>query len=164
MMSTQNADNSATLPLPGSTSPESEDLKDTAKRGRMPASVVIAAMIIASLMTCSLVLRVVPASLVGVILAGVILAGLIKGHALAWQWGRIIPVISGIAVSMNALVALSDLRRDSRQMPIFLATLAIAAMLFAIPRLLGTKNARLFFGLRCPRCESTKVKAGNFLF
>jgi hypothetical protein len=90
--------------------------------------------------------------------------GLIKGHRLAWQWGRILGIFAAVIL---CLAAVGTALRFSDQPGMLLVVTLIALQgipLFIMFFALGTKGAREYFRVICPECGEHKVKAGNFLF
>lgn len=89
-----------------------------------------------------------------------ILVGLVKGHRLAWQWGRVLTLLSfiGMLIATIMLVAKGS------------NVLQITPFIFyGIPALVifisfGTQSAKEHFNLLCPACSSSKIKANDFLF
>lgn len=102
---------------------------------------------------------------VGIVVGILLILGVIKRQALAWQWGRVIPVIylAFIFISIIFLFPYKD-RAGPLTLMIYGVYAILIALLLAIPILLSRKNAKKYFRLRCPKCSSYKVKAASFLF
>jgi hypothetical protein len=92
----------------------------------------------------------------GLAIAALILVGLVRRHALAWQWGVLMPLLA----SLEALATLGTARD---QVMMVAASIALAIDL-GIPLLLTRASARRYFGLICPRCKSQRIGATDFLF
>jgi len=108
------------------------------------------------------------ASLLGVflpvLLAGLILVGIVKGHRLAWQWGRMLGLVGGILLTLMAVAALARSGEGSGW-TIAATLLAFQGVpLFPMFFALGTVEAREHFRVICPQCGNTKVKGRDFLF
>ena len=130
----------------------------------MPGPVIAVAVILAVYVLWSLLGAIAnPGSgVVGAGLALLVLVGVLRRHALAWQWGKIIPVLGAIAAAfaLGAVASLSGARGV-----VFVAILVmLLALQLSIPILMSLRSSRLFFGLQCPHCQSMKVKAANFAF
>ncbi|MGB2987808.1 MAG: hypothetical protein WBE26_18220 [Phycisphaerae bacterium] len=97
---------------------------------------------------------------VGVPIGCLILLGLFRAHRLAWQWGT---VIGGITAFLTAAFAFFALKDPGKQ-DVSLGDVwsVISPWLIFVPLL--TRSATRYFGLRCPKCGSGKVRAGDFFF
>jgi len=97
-------------------------------------------------------------------IGALILIGLVRRHALAWQWGMIMPIFAAISTLFGVIgVAAAGPLIG----PMFVILVVLVLMLgveLGIPVLLSLRRSRLFYGLQCPQCQSMKVKAGNFFF
>ena len=93
-----------------------------------------------------------------------ILIGLVKGHKLAWQWGRICGILGGVLVTLDMVPAVLLVAKGSLSFAFLvigpLQPLALYFLFFA----LGAEGAREHFGLLCPKCGSNKAKGGDFFF
>ena len=99
-----------------------------------------------------------------IVAAVLILVGIIKGHRLAWQWGRLLGLAAAIILTVAAVVTFAY----SAEQPGMMIVAALVALqgipLFPMFFALGTKAAKEHFRLICPSCGNSKVKGGNFLF
>jgi hypothetical protein len=100
-------------------------------------------------------------------LIALVLWGLVRRKALAWQWTRLGAVL-GFVATAGVWSAHLLAGRWSGGPTAFLVANGISLMmslLFLLPVfLLSTRESRGYFGLVCPTCGSTKVKAGDFLY
>lgn len=102
-----------------------------------------------------------PNIITALLFQGLVLYGVIKGHKLAWQWGRFASVVgfvgmvAGLVGKLQGgyLVTYSDL-------PYIMVAIFAAIVYFA----LGMESSREHFGLVCPSCSSHKVAAENLMF
>ena len=90
---------------PGEPSPPADDVPGpltgiVTKRPPMPASVKTAAVVLGMVFgVCllkvagSMMHAAAPAAVIQSMLTGLLLAGTLKGHRLAWQWGRILTIL-----------------------------------------------------------------------
>ena len=130
----------------------------------MPGTVITAIVLVGVVVTfdlLSLLGRVAPLKLAEIPIEALIIVGLVRGHALAWQWGIIVPtlaVLGGLALLGPALSMF-----DGNPVAAALIFLLIAINV-AIPIVLSTKSARIFYGLKCPKCGEVRGRAASFLF
>jgi hypothetical protein len=134
-------------------------------RPQMPGTVIAVIVLVSIYLLFTLVgaLRNPVLAVIELVIAVLILVGLVRRHALAWQWGMIIPVLA----ALGTLVQLGAVAGAGLAGPAALVTsilLALLVLQLAIPVLLTLRSARLYFGLRCPECGRMKIRAGNFLF
>lgn len=94
-----------------------------------------------------------------VAVAVLVLLGMIFGHALAWQWGRVIPVLALLAL----LGALGAARESGSSSAVVFVVSAMAVML-SLPVLLSLPSSRRWFALECPRCHTLRTQAASFLY
>jgi len=133
----------------------------------MPPSLVAVIVLEAAVVLLSVALRVVAgegplAVLPSLLIPAVLLYGFVKGHRLAWQWGRIAGYVgAGLVVGVAVLSAMGG-RFSPMVAAVF--TLTVGAPLFAIAVLLGRPSARAWFKLVCPVCQGANVRAADFLF
>ena len=106
----------------------------------------------------------IPAILIPLVLAILILVGIIKGHRLAWQWGRLLALLGAIILTLAALGALARAREQPAMLPVAILVFLQGAPLFAVFFAMCTQGAKEHFRLICPECGSAKAKGGNFLF
>jgi hypothetical protein len=106
-------------------------------------------------------------SLLSVVLtAGIsvlILAGIIIGHKLAWQWGRILGMLSAVMLSYATVIGLIARSEQQVKFPVIIFG-SQAILLFILFFALGTEGSKKYFKLVCPKCNSTNAKAANFFF
>lgn len=171
---------------------EEGELLPPGHRGEMPTSVIVAisATTIAVLMSgVGAVLNWTSGqnatfSLIGFLVGLLIIYGLAKGHRLAYQWSRILGLISAVvytigvilgAIGVVALLNNPELLAAEGMPPN--ANVTPSAMMLGLAMLnvivialwtlffsLGTASARRYFRLVCPRCGNKKVRAADFLF
>jgi hypothetical protein len=147
--------------------PPSPTAKGTIERPRppMPGTVITVIVLVSIYLLVSLIgaLRNPVLAVVQLGIAALILVGLVRRHALAWQWGMIIPVLAALGTfAQSAAVAGAGLGGPATLVLSIL--LALIVLQLAIPVLLTLHSSRIYFGLQCPECRSMKIKAGNFLF
>ena len=98
----------------------------------------------------------VPAGAGNIAVAVLVLLGMIFGHALAWQWGRVIPIL--------ALLALFGALADSTTTGARVFVASAMVVMLSIPILLSLPSSRRWFALECPRCRTLKTQAASFLY
>lgn len=104
-------------------------------------------------------------ALPSLIIPALLLYGFVKGHRLAWQWGRIAGLVGlGVALVVPVLVLLGA--RDARgsQAVIAFTAIGIGVPLAVIALLLGRPEVRDWFRLTCPVCQGRSVRSADFLF
>jgi hypothetical protein len=99
-----------------------------------------------------------------VLLAVLILVGIIKGHHLAWQWGRLLGLAAAILLTVIAVVTFAHSGEQPEMMIVAVFVAVQGIPLFPMFFALGTNGAREHFRLICPSCGSSRVKGANFLF
>ncbi len=71
------------------------------------AAISVGVMVFARLLMGALVLlgggASVPTVLLPIVVALLILVGIVKGHRLAWQWGRLLGLLGGILLTITAI-------------------------------------------------------------
>jgi hypothetical protein len=102
------------------------------------------------------------ATIVSMIVGGSIIVGFLKGHRLAWQWGRVLGLLSGAFLALMFLVAINAGKAD--EIPVLLTTVVPAAMSIGMGVLLGTRSSRAYFRVICPECRSSEVQGCDFFF
>jgi hypothetical protein len=131
---------------------------------KMPGT-VIAAIVVVSIIALLSVLNLVRSgsilSLIGVAIYALILIGLIRGHALAWQWGIVIPTLFGILAAVGLFAGAGMGGLGLGELIILLIPLSLY---LSIAVLLSRKSSRIFFGLQCPKCGAIKARARSFFF
>ena len=95
-----------------------------------------------------------------------ILVGFIKGHKLAWQWGRVLGLLGACLYSavFIAIILNSDGLHSENYIFVGSILLFVIIPLFTIFISLGTLSARKHFQLLCPECDIPTSKAADFLF
>src|SRR5262249_14993645 len=91
----------------------------------------------------------------------------IAGHRLAWQWGRLIGMLAAVLYLLVTIVTLSTGIEGAPPAARFIvAALAMimSAGLVTIAVSFGTRSAKLYFDLRCPRCGEFTSSAADFFF
>jgi hypothetical protein len=149
--------------------PPRSDVDDGARgpteRGRMPGVVIAAIVIVAILGVRNLADLIYQASLgnaFGLVISALIIVGFVRGHALAWQWGIVIPTLM-VLLTVIGLLALMNGPFGSN--PVVMAVVgATLALYVSLPILLSMRPAKAFFGLECPRCHEVRTRAVSFLF
>lgn len=139
----------------------------------MPKSIVVAIVAVAVMVlgriVCSLFLLAsgdasLFRSLIPVLVALLILVGIITGHRLAWQWGRILGIISAILLTLLTLSVFTK-ATPANGSTIIAGFLSLSAVsLYVLFFMLGTTSAKTHFKLICPLCGAAKPKGGNFLY
>jgi hypothetical protein len=141
----------------------------------MPTSVIIAIAAVSIVFLERVILGLVAvaagtASLLVVLLSGglsaIILIGIIKGHRLAWQWGRILGLIGAILLTIITVATLGGSIAEKRAGMAFAAVIlgSQAILLFVLFFMLGTTDSKKHFQLVCPACNLVTTKAANFFF
>jgi hypothetical protein len=95
-------------------------------------------------------------------LSVLILFGLIQGRRLAWQWGRIVPLLVGGCVALVVVMQLATGQASPVAVayPVFGVLLPLVVLRFA----LGQASAFQHFRLVCPLCQKPTHKAADGLF
>lgn len=100
-------------------------------------------------------------------LIGLLLWGIFLRKALAWQYLRVVAAlafVAGACADVSALISSRSLG-DPRASVVALGISFLMNTLCILPVfLMSTRKARRYFGVVCPACGSTKVKAGDFLY
>jgi hypothetical protein len=97
-------------------------------------------------------------------LLGLILIGIIKGHRLAWQWGRVLGLLSAVLASFIAIALIFAQTPKSGTVVVEIIFGLQAILLYVLFFALGTAGAKAHFRLVCSACGSMKTKAANFSF
>ena len=99
------------------------------------------------------------------VIGGLILAGMVRGHRLAWQWGRITGVLSLIVLSIALASLLSQVARlNAAELLGLVITSVMAVCVLAAVIALSLPSAFGHFRLVCPQCARRTTAAGDFLF
>jgi hypothetical protein len=102
--------------------------------------------------------------IIPIALAVLILVGIIKGHRLAWQWGRMLGLLGGIILTLAAVGVFAN-AAEHPELILFGGLLALQGVpLFPMFFALGSDGAKEHFRVICPNCGKSKVKSGDFLF
>jgi len=92
-----------------------------------------------------------------------ILIGMVRGHALAWQWGRLTPFVAAIAGGLVLVMRLTD-TSNAISLGMLVMLCFLVAGSGALTILLSFKSSKRYFGLSCPHCGSLRSKADNFFY
>jgi hypothetical protein len=103
------------------------------------------------------------ASALGLAVGILILSGLVKGHRLAWQWGRVMGIIGGISIAVRAYAETQGPYAQFSIASLVIDGIQIVALL-TLSILLSKPEARTHFRLTCPKCGSDKPKPDDFFF
>lgn len=123
-------------------------------RGAMPAPLILGLVALCffealDLGACLLAGR-FTSVLVSAPIAALILVGALRGHALAYRWGILLPPV--------ALLAVATTGGDT------VIAMSCGVLLLAIPVSFSMPSSRRFFGLACPRCDATRARARDLFF
>jgi hypothetical protein len=132
---------------------------------KMPGTVIAAIVMVSVLMVLELyglVREGGTQAVISVPISLLILWGLWRGHALAWQWGIVIPILLAIMVGLGLIALLGDSRVLGAAA--WIGAVVPLLLYISIPVLLRFRRSRVFFGLECPRCQAVKTRAASFLF
>lgn len=131
----------------------------------MPRPIRVAIACVAVMILCQAVLLLDEAAHLGSLglekvwtpLLGVLLlVGIVRGHRLAWQWGRIIGMVGMVgSVLVGTLAATGAV-----SVLLFFQALAMLGLFLTI----STPDARGYFRLICPDCGATPPNGGDFFF
>jgi len=99
------------------------------------------------------------------VIPALLLYGFVKGHRLAWQWGRIAGLVGlGVAVAVPVLVLMGAQDARGSQAVVAFTAIGIGLPLGLIALLLGRPEVRDWFRLTCPVCQGRNVRSADFLF
>jgi hypothetical protein len=96
------------------------------------------------------------------ILAGLILFSLIRKNRIAWQYSRLICLVTAVLVPL--WMANKMMEGNAPTIGIVLLIPLVSGPALAVALSLGRPSARSYFGLACPQCGSIKTKAGDLFF
>ena len=99
-----------------------------------------------------------------VVVAVLILVGILKGHRLAWQWGRIFGLIGAVWLTLASIIILLQVPGNPEAL---LGAIVIGMQgipLFFVFFALGSAEAKEYFRLICPSCAESKPKGGDFFY
>lgn len=139
----------------------------------MPTSIIIAVISLSILMALRLIfsfLSVISGTasilyiISPIVISALILVGIIKGHKLAWQWGRILGIIGAVLLTWVTILVFAS--EDPLSRKVFEGTILLieAISLYVVFFAIGTKEAKKYFRLICPQCGAGTSTAGDFLF
>jgi len=83
-----------------------------------------------------------------------ILFGFVKRHRLAWQWGRLLPVLMLIGAFMNI----------NQPLDAWIDFMVFSALAVALTIALTRPGSITYFRLICPACQRKSKKADDLLF
>jgi hypothetical protein len=150
------------------TPPRTDAAPNTVDRptGPMPGTVVAVIVLVSLFLLVELIAALAnPVSAaIGIGISALILVGLVRRHALAWQWGMIMPILAALFTLVTFLGVLAGAPMVGAALLSLVFMFLILAVEISIPVLLTLRRSRLYFGLQCPECKSMKVKAASFLF
>jgi hypothetical protein len=143
-------------------------------RGPIPASVIVAVAATSVTVLLGLVMDLINLGKGGssiehlgtsTVIGGLILFGMVKGHRLAWQWGRIVGVLYVIflGIGMMGIVASLPKMGDAGLVALALTGVLGLCMLTTVIAL-SLPSAFAHFRLVCPQCAQRTTKAADFLF
>ena len=95
------------------------------------------------------------------VVSALLLLGFFKGHRLAWQWGRIFPILGGLGIAIAILIPAIATHSLDAQGWIYLG---VVGMCLSLATALGRSSARAYFGLICPKCGKPTRQAADFFF
>jgi hypothetical protein len=104
------------------------------------------------------------AILLPIVVALLILIGIIKGHRLAWQWGRLVGLLGAIILTLSAYGAFVRIPVRPEMLIVAILMALQGIPLFPLFFALGTVAAKEHFRVICPSCGGSKVKGSDFLF
>lgn len=106
----------------------------------------------------------IPTLVISFLLIIIIFIGILKRNRLAWQWGRILSIISAIVLIRAAIVLSKYIGTQPFVLLVVVLVIIQGVSLFIMFFALGTTDSREYFKVICPECGERKVKAGDFLF
>lgn len=139
----------------------------------MNASILVAAISVSFMVCARLLMGVLAlagggasmgAVLIPVLVALLILWGVVKGHRLAWQWGRVLGLVGGILATLSAVGIFAKSGGQPASLLVGGLVALQGAPLFPMFFALGTHEARQYFRLVCPQCGRSRPRGGNFLY
>ena len=96
------------------------------------------------------------------VLAFIILIYLLKKNRLAWQWGRLGMVVTAIFVPLLIGAHVYDGKATIHELIAQVILMALPALIIAIA--LSRPQAKSYFRLVCPQCQSMAVKAADLFY
>ena len=102
-----------------------------------------------------------------ILIPGLVFAGVVKGHRLAWQWGRIVAMLSAVLTPLASMAFYLGNKSDPHPfmgITLIISTTFCVVLLLAVFFALGRPSAKAFFGLVCPKCGQPTSKAADFFF
>lgn len=92
----------------------------------------------------------------------VVLIGIIKGNRLAWQWARLVSLLGALIATVRLDLFLINKAQPGK---LYLSLMLIQTLaLYLIFFTLSARGSRVYFGLVCPGCGESKIKASGLLF
>ena len=133
---------------------------------QMPIPIIVATGVVVLALGLNIVVLLLSPSPLGIaipmIFATLLLIGLVRAHRLAWQWGRYLAPLSGLAFIGGAL---SNFAFGSfLNILVGALDLVVAFGMFCFPILLSRESASRYFRLICPGCAARSSKAADFFF
>jgi hypothetical protein len=95
-------------------------------------------------------------------LFGLLLLGIVRGHRLAWMWGRYLTFV--LALLVLVIAGGAALKGGAAGAYVAMLILGLAAPLFAVSFALGRRSALEWFDLVCPECGMAAARGKDFLF
>ncbi|GAC1352830.1 MAG: hypothetical protein NVS3B20_14260 [Polyangiales bacterium] len=95
---------------------------------------------------------------------GLVLFGMIKGHRLAWQWGRlggIVAILFGL-LTLIGFIGPSKSPNHSQVLVVGISVMMTLAVVMVTA--LSMPSAKHFFGLICPQCARSTSSSADFMF
>ena len=98
------------------------------------------------------------------VVAALLLLGILRGHRLAWLWGRTLGL--ALSIVLGASVAIALVRGAAAAHPALLAIVALGliAPLLVMSIALSRPSAVAHFDLVCPECKATTRRGADFWF
>jgi hypothetical protein len=96
---------------------------------------------------------------VAIVIQLLIAVGLVARDRLAWQWGRLIPMLFAVLMAVIAVTAVGRRPDWWMALPVLFLVPAVVVVIS-----LGRTSARAWFRLVCPTCGGIRAKAADFLF
>lgn len=130
------------------------------KKSIIIALIAIVIIIFFSILSIVITADYTPNSFIRLTILFLILSGVLTGHKLAWQWGRLLTLLALFGILAAMLLMIIKAYDPIAALLGFLLSIPMLTIFIAF----GRDSAREHFGLICPRCNSFKVKADDFLY
>jgi hypothetical protein len=131
-----------------------------------PSPLIVAIATVTAMLTLNMLSFFVTAStlpsIVGMVVAALLLVGLMRGHRLAWQWGRYLAPFTGLFLLGVAVAGIGG--RTAGGIIAGALFLLLGVLLIAFPFLLSRPSVVEYVRLTCPKCGARTKKAADFLF